>query len=462
MAIASGFIGRDKEQVVLKRAIDEHIGGICIYGPRRVGKTALIQKVLSGMPPSSAIYFECVKGSYLYNLELFASEVSRVLGSRYIRSMRDIFDIFDAIVRESRDRHVVVVIDEYPYMRDSLADGVLDSYIQRLIDTLSGKVSIVLSGSFISVMKEMLEEGSPLFGRFGRVLELKPFSYLDAALFYPSLSVRDKIAFYSVFGGYPFALRALDEGKSLYENIADNLLDGGSVVANTIENVLFTEAGRSGVPTQLLYRIGNGRLRYSEIENAMCDDVSGTLDRSIKRLIGMGIIEKISPINRKDDRKKTFYEIKDNLLRFFFTYIMPHKAMIVRTAPEEFLSAMVFPSLDTFISKRFEGIVREYFTFTAGLSALDIGTYWYDDRKSHTNGEFDCVLKLPDQSYQVYEVKYLKNRMTEDLYLTEKDKMMKIPSLDISSYGFVSSSGFAFNTKDKADRFISGDELYSI
>lgn len=34
MAIAFGFIGRDKEQVILKRAIDERVGGICIYGPK--------------------------------------------------------------------------------------------------------------------------------------------------------------------------------------------------------------------------------------------------------------------------------------------------------------------------------------------------------------------------------------------------------------------------------------------
>ena len=146
-------------------------------------KTALIQKILSDMSPSSAIYFECVRGFYLYNIELFASEVSHVIDSPYVRNIRDLFDIFDAIVRESNDRHVVVVIDEYPYMRESLADGVLDSYILRLIDALSGKASIVLSGSFISVMKEILEEGSPLFGRFGRVLELKPFSYSDLLLF---------------------------------------------------------------------------------------------------------------------------------------------------------------------------------------------------------------------------------------------------------------------------------------
>ena len=58
-------------------------------------------------------------------------------------------------------------------------------------------------------MKEILESSSPLFGRFERVLSIKPFSYIEASRFYPSLSVRDKIAFYSVFGGYPFALKML-------------------------------------------------------------------------------------------------------------------------------------------------------------------------------------------------------------------------------------------------------------
>ena len=97
-------------------------------------KTALIQKILSDMSPSSAIYFECVRGFHLNNIELFASEVSHVIDSPYVRNIRDLFDIFGAIVRES------------------LADGVLDSYILRLIDALSGKASIVLSGSFISVV----------------------------------------------------------------------------------------------------------------------------------------------------------------------------------------------------------------------------------------------------------------------------------------------------------------------
>ena len=462
MAAKERFIGREKELDILRKAISDREGGICIYGPRQVGKSALIKEVLSKEESSDVIYFECVRGSYSYNLELLSREAARVTGLPYIRQLRDIFDIFEAIAREGQERHTVVVLDEYPYMREQLADGVLDSYIQRIIDTMKGRISLILSGSYITVMKELLESGSPLFGRIGRLLELKPFTYIDASRFYPSLSIRDKIAFYAVFGGYPFVLRRIDESRSLAENIADNLLDEGTLVRNTVENVLFGELGKSGMPSELLARIGNGRKRYSEIENLMGKDVSGTLDRTLKRLVSMGIIEKVSPINRKDDRKKTFYEIKDNLLRFYFSYIMPNKAMIARTVPESFFSTMIEPSLDTFISRRFEYIVREYFSMTAGINVFDIGTYWYDDRASHTNGEFDCVLHLSDGGYQVYEVKYLKTPMSEDMYKKERTKMMGVKDIAISSYGFVSSSGFSFDISDKPDVFIAGKDLYSL
>ena len=460
MMSSDRFIGREREIKVLREAIENKVKGVCIYGPRRVGKTALIDKVLSSYNSDSYIYYECVKGSYLYNLELFASEVGRVLNHSYIRKLDDIFDIFEAIGRECKSRHMVVVIDEYPYIREQLSDGVVDSYFQRILDNMCSDITLILSGSYITVMKEMLESSSHLFGRFERVMNIKPFSYIEASSFYPSLSVRDRIGFYSVFGGCPFALKMLDENKSLFENIKDNLLSDGVVVLTTLENVIFTEAGRSGVNQEILARIGNGRFRYSEIEDIMSKDVSGTLDRSLKRLIGMDIIEKVSPINRKDDRKKTFYEIKDNLLRFFFTYINPNKNMILRTRPEEFYSLMIEPSLNTFISKRFEGIVREYFILISGASVLDIGTYWYDDKKRHTNGEFDCVLKLLDGSYEVYEVKNLKHPMGLDLYKEEKKKMEDIGEMKISSYGFVSSSGFAFDTEEFSDTFISGEDLY--
>ena len=43
------FIGREKELKILKDSIKNREKGVCIYGPRRVGKTTLISVALSDL-----------------------------------------------------------------------------------------------------------------------------------------------------------------------------------------------------------------------------------------------------------------------------------------------------------------------------------------------------------------------------------------------------------------------------
>lgn len=107
----------------------------------------MIDKVLSSYNSDSYIYYECVKGSYLFNLELFTSEVSIVLNLSYIRKLDDIFEIFEAIARECKSRHMVVVIEEYPYIREQLSDGVVDSYFQRILDNMCSDITLIISVS---------------------------------------------------------------------------------------------------------------------------------------------------------------------------------------------------------------------------------------------------------------------------------------------------------------------------
>ncbi len=455
------FIGRKNESAYLKNAIEKRNKGILVYGPRQVGKTALIIDVLENQMQTKYIYYECVKGSFQYNVELFAKTCAEATGLEYIARMRDIFDIFDVLNESTSGKHIIVVIDEYPYMRSSLSKDTLDSYMQRIIDT-SRNLSIIFSGSWMSVMKEMLEYDSPLFNRITATLEVRPFNYLESALFYPNLPTRDKIAFYSVFGGYPFALSMLDPKETLEENIARLLVKEGSPVRITLENILVRDVLKSDFPEEILVRIGNGKLKYNEIKDMMSEDVSGTLDRMLKRLIAMGIVTKTSPINRKDDKKKMFYEISDNLLRFFNTYIKKNNSLIRRVPEDVFVKELINPSLDTYISRRFENLCNEYFQLVSPIDVVDIGTYWYDDKRTRTNGEFDSALKLRNGTYMVFEAKYLKNKMDMTLYEKEKRKILEVKGLQVSGMGFISSSGFSFDTKNLPDRFISGEELYSI
>ena len=142
------FIGRKNESAYLKNAIEKRNKGILVYGPRQVGKTALIIDVLENQMQTKYIYYECVKGSFQYNVELFAKTCAEATGLEYIARMRDIFDIFDVLNESTSGKHIIVVIDEYPYMRSSLSKDTLDSYMQRIIDT-SRNLSIIFSGSWM-------------------------------------------------------------------------------------------------------------------------------------------------------------------------------------------------------------------------------------------------------------------------------------------------------------------------
>ena len=117
-----------------------------------------------------------------------------------------------------------MVIDEYPYLSTFAESKKIDSIFQNIIDNRLGNISLILSGSQISVMKNLLEEKDALYGRFGLIIHLQELNYREAAAFYPSKTAYEKIAFYSVFGGSPFVLQQLREEETLEQNIIRTIL----------------------------------------------------------------------------------------------------------------------------------------------------------------------------------------------------------------------------------------------
>ena len=86
-----------------------------------------------------------------------------------------IFDLFDFL--ESQNKKILLILDEYQYFKESKKDNEVDSYLQNIVDRMSDKIKIVLCGSYISVMKELIKESNPLFGRFTKILHIEEFDY---------------------------------------------------------------------------------------------------------------------------------------------------------------------------------------------------------------------------------------------------------------------------------------------
>jgi len=53
----------------------------------------------------------------------------------------------------------------------------VDSFMQTIVDGLSENINIIFCGSYISIMKELLAEQNPLFGRFTAILRIEEFNY---------------------------------------------------------------------------------------------------------------------------------------------------------------------------------------------------------------------------------------------------------------------------------------------
>ena len=323
------FIGREKELRQLNAELStwKRKTAVLVYGKRRVGKSTLLSEAAKSFE-GVVINHMCVTSTFEGNMELIYRSVSEGLGLPNIR-FGSLFEMMDYM--KTLDKKILLIIDEYPYLKQTKKKNEVDSYMQAVIDRLPENVKLVLCGSYITVMKELLEEGNPLFGRFSLIQHIRDFDYLDAAKFYPEFSVRDKVAFYAVFGGSPYVLENLDTGLTLRENIERLLLPETGLVRSHIENVMLKEIQKT-FDARILEILGNGKKRYSEVRDKIANSETGLLDKQLKILLDMETIQKTEPINRRNDKKKQFYEIVDNLMRFYFTFIFGKAGTIARIA----------------------------------------------------------------------------------------------------------------------------------
>lgn len=170
------FIGREKELVLLQQ---DYIGkAVMVYGKRRVGKTTLIQKALDNCPYQT-VYFECLKGTVQENIDSLVDELVRAKILPVALSFSTLQDVFTYL--NTLPQKMVVVIDEYPYLKVMNEPTTVDSVFQSIIDNRLGNIELILSGSHIGMMKDLLQEKNALYGRFAVTIKLNELNYLDVA-----------------------------------------------------------------------------------------------------------------------------------------------------------------------------------------------------------------------------------------------------------------------------------------
>lgn len=449
------FFGRKKELEAIRSELSgRSSSAIIIYGRRRIGKTSLILEALKDYE-GMKIVFTASPDEIRENISALSRLTGEILGETWM-NFQEPKDYFQYLAK--REEEITLVIDEYQDFRGRNKNEALliDAVLRDFIDYKNNNIKLIISGSAIRVLENIMEDNTnPLFMRFTKAINLSELDYLEASNFYPESPVMEKIAYYAIFGGLPNILSQIDVGKGMEDNIEKLILSQDGIARYYIESVIDKEISPINNGEIIIKRIGNGKKHYSDIESSIGDErTRKQLSKGLRELAETHLIKKMNPINRQDDKKKTFYAISCNLLRFYMAYA--YGAQMTGSV-KAYYKKYIAPSINTFISYRFEDIAKQYFHLVQRDDIVQIGTYWYDSKETKTNGEFDIALETLD-GYEIYEAKYYDKALKKEVIKDEIDKATRIEGLTISNFGLISASGFEDN--DIPVKQISGDEIY--
>jgi hypothetical protein len=388
------FKGRERELSELNKLYGEDKFQLFIlYGRRRVGKTALLNEFCKD---KESIFYSAEQSIDKVNLEKFSAIVFEHFGEEKLESFSSWGNALLYIHEKFRDKPIIVVFDEFPYLAGS--NKGLMSEMQNLIDhtLVNGKMFLVLCGSYMSFMEdEVLGGKSPLFGRRTAQCNLKTFDYKESELFLDGFSEKEKLMFYGALGGTPLYLNQVNHTKNFEENMKDIFFRTTSYMYEEPTLLLRQEIQEPGVYSAIIEAIACGASRANEISTKI-NEPSAKCLKYIATLINLGIIYKEFPYGEKDTSRKTLYRISDFMFRFWYRYVFSNRTLIETGAVDAVWQLRVKPDYDNYMGLVFEQICKEYLLRKNAQGKLpilfrNIGRWWGTDPVSKTQIEIDLI-----------------------------------------------------------------------
>lgn len=456
------FYGRLSEQQKLQAELAQQgQNATLVYGRRRVGKSELILHCLRKANIRS-IYYECRQTAAAKNVAGLAEVISEAFGLPRL-AFDDIEDALNFVFERSEHEKVALVIDEYPYLRDAVQG--LDSILQVLLDTHRNQsnLSLVVCGSYVEVMKSLLENDNPLYGRIDLKINLKPMDYYESALFYPTFSSEDKVKLYSVFGGIPYYNRLIDQNLTVRENLIRLILEPDARLEDEVSAFLLSEISKITNANEVFSALSAGYSRYKDILSQSHVSSGPSLVNVLDKLIKMELVQRQAPINDPLNRRKTGYVIADGLSSFYYRYVFRYLSQRSVLNPDTFYDRFVHDDFEgQYVPHAFEEVCKQYLIRQNRAGNIEppfelIGKYYYDDPERRQNGEFDVVTQDPN-GYIFYEAKFRTTPVTQRM-IEEEIAQVERTGLSCYKYGFFSRSGFSAEPSDTTV-LIPLDELY--
>lgn len=437
------FVGRTKELETLESLYKkDKFEFVVIYGRRRVGKTALINKFIEH---KKAIYYVGVESNERQNLENFSKCIIEFESKIDTKTTFGSFQYaLDYVFNLSLKKRFILVIDEYPYVARAVKS--LSSTLQLLIDKYKDKshLMIILCGSSMSYMEDnILSYKAPLYGRKTSQIEITPFTFAETCSYLNDFSKEDKAVLYGVFGGTPQYLLQIDHKLSVEDNIKNNFLNPNSSLYEEPLNLLKQEVREVSLYNAIIGAIASGASKMSEISNRIGVETN-LCSTYLKNLLTLGIIIRETPYG-EDISRKAIYSLSDNMFRFYYRFVIENYSLISRGG-KDIAYRRIKPYLSNYMGKVFEDICKQYLwklllEEKSPIEFNSLGRWWGNNPFEKKQVEIDIMAKQDKNTALFSECKWTNEKIDSSLLLSLINKS-KIFSYKNVYYFLFSKSGF--------------------
>jgi hypothetical protein len=325
------------------------------------------------------------------HLALLADEAGRVLLGTAALAFTSWDDALRLFGEQAARQPLTVILDEFQWMKS--AQPALDSIIQRYWDVWEREgvpITIVLSGSALTMMEELLEKGAPLYGRASARIRLKPLHYRDASEFAGSDDPVKLLRRWAVLGGTP-QYNIWGGPGSVEKVIRERVLSKDAPLYDDPRHLLREGEGirDPGTYLAILRAVAQGATAHNEIAQ-QAGTASGSLAPKLARLEDLGYITPRAPLERDGSKDRSVYEISDPYFRFWFRYVLRNRSRLESGRVDE-VYAEIMPDLDNLMGPAYEQCCRAWIERYASEELTgapqEVGSWW--DRKG--NVEIDIV-----------------------------------------------------------------------
>ena len=350
------FIDREEEQKRFRRFLNLREGALsCVYGRRRIGKSRLIEEVVSGR--GDVIVFVAERSEAALQRARLAADISSLIPG-FADVAYDNWSVMFNRWQRDAPKGSILVIDELPYLVERSPE--LPSVLQRIADGLrsTGK-KIILCGSSQRMMQGLvLNENEPLYGRAREIVKLEPIRFRWMKQAFPAMSAWERFCLYAVLGGVPRYWETFQGEDDMWAALREQVFSPQGLFHDEPNHVLQDDLQDSVQATSVLSLVGRGVERLVEIAGRL--QVPATaLGRPIKRLMELGLVTREIPFGSDaKSNKKTLYRISDPFLRFWYSFVLPNYSDASYLSTRAEVKALQ-PAFRVYLGQAWERLVRD-------------------------------------------------------------------------------------------------------